>query len=253
MNIFYAIIFFILGSSLASFYGVVGARLPLHESIISPSSHCTKCHHKLAWYELIPVFSFLFLRGKCKHCHTKLSIADPLLELFTGLCFVFFYLKYGISYSFFMSLILISLLDLIFISDFKYMIILDSPLVISGILIFILRWIYFGITEAFLYVGYGIIMFLFMLLVGLLGSLIFKREALGGGDIKLAFIVGMAVGIPYGFIVLILSTFLALPYATFSLLTNTSKEVPFGPFIISALCIVFLFYDKFSYILQLIY
>ena len=253
MNIFYAIIFFILGSSLASFYGVVASRLPLHESIVNPSSHCTKCHHKLAWYELIPVFSFLFLRGKCKHCHTKLSIADPLLELFTGLCFVFFYLKYDISYSFFMSLILISLLDLIFISDFKYMIILDSPLVISGILIFILRWIYFGITEAFLYVGYGIIMFLFMLLVGLLGSLIFKREALGGGDIKLAFIVGMAVGIPYGFIVLILSTFLALPYATFSLLTNTSKEVPFGPFIISALCIVFLFYDKFIYILQLIY
>ena len=252
MNIFYAIIFFILGSSLASFYGVVATRLPLHESIVKPRSHCMKCHHALSWYELIPVFSFLFLRGKCSKCHAKLSIAEPLLELFTGLSFAFFYLKYGISYSFFMSLILISLLDLIFISDFKYMIILDSPLVISAILIFLLRWVYFGIEEAFLYVGYGILMFLFMLIISFIGSILFKREALGGGDIKLSFIVGMAVGVPYGFITLILSTFLALPYATFSLLSNTSKEVPFGPFIISSLCIVFLFYDKFSYILQLI-
>ena len=231
MNIFYAIIFFILGSSLASFYGVVGARLPLHESIVNPSSHCTKCHHKLAWYELIPVFSFLFLRGKCKHCHTKLSIADPLLELFTGLCFVFFYLKYDISYSFFMSLILISLLDLIFISDFKYMIILDSPLVISGILIFILRWIYFGITEAFLYVGYGIIMFLFMLLVGLLGSLIFKREALGGGDIKLMFLFGLVIGFPLSLCNIFLATFIAFPVAVYVLLKRKDSLIPFGPFL----------------------
>ena len=153
----------------------------------------------------------------------------------------------------FMSLILISLLDLIFISDFKYMIILDSPLIISGKIIFILIWIYFGIKESFIYIGYGVVMFLFMLLIGLLGSLIFKREALGGGDIKLSFIIGMAVGITYGFIVFILWCFLGFAYATFSLLSNTSKEVPFGPFLISALCIVFLYYDKFSYILQLIY
>ena len=253
MSIYYGILWFVLGSCLASFYGVVSTRLPIHESIVKPRSHCMKCGHELSWYELIPIFSFLFLRGKCKKCHTRLNVAEPLLELFTGCCFAFFYWYYGTSYSFFVSLILISLAVLIFVSDFQYMIILDSPLVIAGILLFILQWFYFGIAEAFLHLGYGLVMFLFMLVIGFLGSLLFKREALGGGDIKLSFIIGQAVGIPYGFLVLILSTFLALPSATFSLLSHTQKEVPFGPFIISALCIVFLFYDKFTYILELLY
>jgi prepilin signal peptidase PulO-like enzyme (type II secretory pathway) len=91
-----------------------------------------------------------------------------------------------------------------------------------------------------------------MYFVGFLGSKLFKREALGGGDIKLSFVIGMSVGMSHGFLVLILSTFLALPYATFSLFSKTSREVPFGPFLISALCIVFLYYDKFTYIIKLL-
>lgn len=79
------------------------------------------------------------------------------------------------------------------------------------------------------------------------------REALGGGDIKLSFVMGLTLSLPLGFVSLILSTFLALPYATFSLFSTKEREVPFGPFLISSLLIVFLFSEKFMNILYLFY
>lgn len=251
MNIYFGVLFFLLGSILASFYGVVATRLPEGKSILG-RSHCNHCHHTLSWYELVPIFSFLFLRGKCHHCHKKLPIYEPIIEFLMGVFFCLSYFYYGFSYELWMSLILISLFVLIYISDFRYMIILDSPLIISSILIFILKWIYFGIQDALLGLLSGVILFLIFLGIGYIGSKIFKREALGGGDIKLAFVMGESVGIMYAIIALVLSTFLALPYATLALLSNEDREVPFGPFLISALCMVFVFYDKFTAVLKFI-
>ncbi len=251
MDIYFGVLFFLLGSVFASFYGVVATRLPEGKSLLG-RSHCNHCNHQLSWYELIPIFSYLFLRGKCHHCHKKLPIYEPIIELFMGIFFSISYFYYGFSYELWMSLILISLFVLIYISDFRYMIILDSPLIISSILIFFLKWIYFGIQEALISLFSGAILFLIFLGIGFLGSKIFKREALGGGDIKLAFVMGESVGILYAIIGLILSTFLALPYATFTLLNNEDREVPFGPFLISALCMVFVFYEKFTTILKFI-
>ena len=82
MDIYYCIVLFIFGITLGSFYNVVGYRIPKGESIIYPSSHCTNCNHKLKWYELIPVFSFLFLRGKCSKCHQKISWFYTIFEFF---------------------------------------------------------------------------------------------------------------------------------------------------------------------------
>ena len=251
MNFYYAFLFFLLGSVLASFYGVVATRLPQNQSLIKPRSHCVKCHHVLSWYELIPIFSFLFLKGKCRKCHEKLSIYEPIMDFLLGLSFCMFYFFFGFSYSLWMSLILLSLVCLIFVSDFQYMLILDSPLVISSFLIFGLKWYYFGISEAWNALEDGVILFLIFLFIGYLGSLLFKREALGGGDIKLSFVMGLSLSTPYALMALILSTFLALPYATFSLCSTNEREVPFGPFLVAALAIVFFFQDKFAYILEL--
>ena len=251
MEVFYSIMFFILGSVLASFYCVLATRLPEGKSIVRPGSHCEHCNHPLKWYELIPIFSYLFLRGKCRACHKRIPVYEFICEIITGLLFMLSYWHFGLSYSFWVSLFLISLLILIFVSDFKYMIILDSPLVITSLAIFGLKVFYFDLETALYSLLDGVLLFLFMLFIAFLGKKIFKREALGGGDIKLSFVIGLTVGLPYGFMVLVLSTFLALPYATFSLLTNSSHEVPYGPFLISALCIVFLYYEKFSYILNL--
>ena len=122
---------FIIGAVLGSFYMVVGDRLPNNESIVVPRSHCSKCNHTLSWYELIPIVSYIIQRGKCKNCHTKLSISYMLIEILSGTLFALSYYLYGFNYEFFMSIIISSLLIIIYVSDFKYLIINDEPLIIA--------------------------------------------------------------------------------------------------------------------------
>lgn len=244
-----AIFIFVLGCVFGSFFYVVGTRLPKEESLIHPGSHCTFCHHKLGVFDLIPIFSYLFLRGKCRYCHHKLSLGYLFSELATGLLFLLSYLKFSISYEFFVMLIISCLLVLIFITDFKYMIILDSPLVVSIIFLFVLKIVYFDIKTAFLGLGAGFLSFLTLLFIGKMGDLLFKRESLGGGDIKFAFVMGMLMGYEYAMIAFVFSNFLALPYAVGSLLLKKDNEVPFGPFLVSSVAIVYYFIEKFQYIL----
>lgn len=230
---------FILGLILGSFYNVVGLRLPQKQSIIFPGSHCSKCNHQLSWYENIPVISYLFLKGKCKSCHEKIDIIYPLIELLTGILFAINYYLYGLSEEFFIGLILISLIIIVFVSDTKYMIILDSPTLISLVLIFIIKWLYEGLNEALISLLSGLFMFGVMYLLMLIGNLLFKKESLGGGDIKLSFIAGMVLGPYLGLVYLVLASFLAFPYAIYLLIKNKDGILPFGPFLATSMLILF--------------
>ena len=238
---------------MGSFYNVLATRLPIGKSIIKPGSHCDVCDHKLKWYENIPLISYIIQKGKCKNCGEQIPFDVFLSELATGVLFLFSYLYFGISYNFFIMLILSSLCVIIFVSDFKYMIILDSPLIISGVLVIILKTVYYGYKTIIPTLVSGIITFLVMLLVGFIGKRMYKRDALGGGDIKLSFIIGMILGVQVAMVSLIFSTFLALPYALATIVLKKDSEVPFGPFIVSSLYIVFLYYDKFYNIVKLFY
>ena len=249
MEVLFYIVLFIFGTIMGSFYAVLGTRLPKNESIIKPGSHCEYCQHLLKWYELIPVFSYLIQKGKCRKCGHKLSLSYPMVEIFTGILFCISYLKFGLTPSFGISLILSSLVTIIFISDIKYMIILDSPLVISSILIFLLKWYFFDFKIAGFSLLEGLLTFITMYAIGKLGNFLFKKESLGGGDIKLAFLFGLTINYKMSVVALVLSSFLALPYAIASMFLNQEHEVPFGPFLISALWLVFLFYEKFEQIL----
>lgn len=270
--LFLVLFLFITGCVFGSFFYVVGTRLPNNESLIQPSSHCIYCKEKLKWYDLIPIFSFLLVKGKCRYCQHKLSKEYILYEFFTGLLFVLCYLKFNISYEFFSSIILSSLLVLIFITDFKYMIILDSPLIISSILLLFLKYIYYGWNEVFFSLFCGILTFTIMFLIGKLGNILFKKESLGGGDIKFSFVMGVILsqgifnysnlswsiisilsGSKVALIALIFATFLALPYAVGSLLLKKDNTVPFGPFLVSSTFIVYFFLEKFKYILYVFY
>ena len=111
------IIIIILGLVLGSFYNVVGLRIPNGESIIKPGSHCPKCNHKLSWYENIPVLSYIFLGGKCKNCKQKISIIYPIIEILTSFLFYISYKIFGLSEEFFISLVISSLVVIIFVSD----------------------------------------------------------------------------------------------------------------------------------------
>jgi len=248
-----AVLVFILGACLGSFYLVVGKRLPINENAINDRSKCDRCSHILSWWQLIPIFSYVFLRGKCHYCHKKINPLHFIMEIVTGGAFIFAYLYYGISYEMFIFLIVISITLIIFVSDFSYYIILDSPLVIGSILIFITRWYYYGFSESLLYILSGLVLFATMYLIKLLGDVMFKRESLGGGDIKFAFVMGVVLGFRLGLCALILSTFLALPYSCAALMLKKNNEVPYGPFLASSLFIVFLFSEKFISLLNLIF
>ena len=243
------VLLFIIGACFGSFFLVVGKRLPINEDVLFSRSRCDKCKKELKWYDLIPIFSYVFLKGKCRYCGEKISPLNLIVEIVMGLFFSLGYHFIPIGYNFYAYLVLSSLMMLIFISDFSYYIILDSPLIISSILLFILKFIYFGYKEALISIVSGVLLFLVMYLIKIIGDKLFKRESLGGGDIKLAFVIGYALGFRLSLIAIILSSFLALPYSVASLKLQKNNEVPFGPFLVSSLFIVFLFQDKFINIL----
>ena len=246
LYLFYIFIFF-FGTVFGSFYGVLATRLPQGKSIVKPGSFCPKCQHKLNWYDLIPILSYGITLGKCRYY--------PFIEITTGILFCTSYFLYGpkITYEFIASLLLFSLTVIIFISDFNYYIILDSPLVITSIIIFVSKIIFFDIKTALLSLLSGLILFLAMIVVKKIGDFMFKKESLGGGDIKLAFVVGIILGVRLGLCALILSTFIALPYSLLKVYLSEKKEVPFGPFIIGACTIVFLFIPKFTNLLNYLF
>lgn len=236
---------FIIGLLFGSFYNVVGMRLPNNESIIFPGSHCENCNHKLSWYENIPLFSYILLKGKCKSCHAKISVWYPAIELFTGMLFLISYYVFGLTTEFFISIIISSLVSIIFVSDINYYIILDSPLIIGSILIIIIKLISFGLKEALISIGSGLLVFGVMYLIMLLGNFIFKKESLGGGDIKLSFVAGLVLGSKLGIMYIVFGAFLAFPYAMYITIRNKENMLPFGPFLISSLLIIYLDYNFF--------
>ena len=244
---------FIIGVIFGSFYNVVGLRLPNGESIVKPGSHCPKCGHMLSWYENIPLISYIILGGSCKKCKKPISSTYFLMELLSGALFALCYKVFGININFFLSIIIASLVIIIFVSDSKYMIINDSPLVVAIILIFLIKWYDVGIVNALYSLLYGLVIFAFAYLLKIFGYLVFKQEALGGGDIKLSFVAGMLLGIDLGIVYIVLASFLAFPYALYVTLKNKDNMLPFGPFLVSSLLIVFLNFNTFKVFLRFLF
>jgi leader peptidase (prepilin peptidase)/N-methyltransferase len=243
---------FIFGMVLGSFYNVVGLRLPNNESIIKPGSHCPNCNHYLKWYENIPIVSYIFLGGKCSKCQCKISVMYPLIEFLCGILFLISYLIYGLSYEFVISLILSSLVVIIFVSDSQYMIILDSPLIISVVLILIVKFISGGAIEALKALGSGFLVFGIMYLLMLFGNFLFKKETLGGGDIKLSFVSGVALGPSLGIFYIVLGAFLAFPYAIYIMVKNKENMLPFGPFLATSMLLIYFNLDAFMNFLRIL-
>lgn len=239
MEIYYYILFFVIGICLGSFYNVIGLRVPKGESIVKPKSHCMKCNHELKWYELIPVFSFIIQKGRCTCCKTKLSLFYPIIELATGLLFVVSFYSFGFSIDLIIALTLVSLFMVVIVSDLSYLIIPDSFIIIPSVIIFIVKIIQFGFIKGFIQFGYGFISFLIMYLIMVLGNKLFKKESLGGADIKLMFLVGLTLNPMFSIIVIFLASIIALPVSLFLLIKNKEHVIPFGPFLVLGLLIVY--------------
>ncbi len=223
---------FLLGASIGSFLNVVIYRLPKGESIIVPPSHCPKCNHRLFLWDLIPVFSYIFLRGRCRYCGERISIRYLLVEGFLGLCFSILFLNFDFTFFTLKSLIFISLLLPIFFIDLEHMIIPDI-LSIPGALLGIVLSLFEGrLMEG---VKGGIVIGIILLLIYFLALIIYKQEGMGQGDIKLGLLLGSFLGLKLGMLSLFLGFILGglVSIVLIILKTKRLKEyIPFGPFLI---------------------
>lgn len=231
MELFYKIIFFILGSIMGSFFHVVATRLSSEESIVTPNSHCHICNQKLKWYELIPIVSFVLQFGKSRCCKQRLPISYLIVEVVTGSLFAVAYRAFKLTPELIINLIFISALIIVIVSDIEYMVILDEVLTIASLSIIIFNLLFFGVESAIVSLLHGAGAFLMMFLVKIIGDFIFKKESLGGGDIKLMFLFGLVLGFPMSIVTIFLATFIAFPIAVYVLLRRKDNMIPFGPFL----------------------
>lgn len=252
MEIVYTILMLIIGCIFGSFFNVVGYRVPKGLSIVSPGSFCPKCNHNLKWYELIPVFSYIIQKGKCRSCHEKISLIYPIIELTTGVLFAVSYFVFGFSYDFILALIVASFLVIVIVSDINYLVIPDEVTLFFSILVIAVKIAGEGIKVASLSVLSGLEMFVLMYLFMLLGNFLFKKESLGGGDVKLMFFVGIVLGPVLGTFTIFLSSLIAFPLSLIIYLKDKDNVIPFGPFILIAAFTIILFQIPAIDILELL-
>jgi leader peptidase (prepilin peptidase)/N-methyltransferase len=223
------ILIFLLGLVIGSFLNSIIYRLSTGESFLFKRSFCPHCKHQLSWQDLIPIFSFLILRGKCRYCSQKISLQYPLVELATGLLFVSFF----IFHSSFFIYIIACFLIIIFVYDLKHYLIPD-------------KIIYPAIAITFLYQLFRIPDFKLLvspLLSALLASLFFlaivlvsRGKWMGVGDIKLAFFIGLFLGWPNILVALFLAFFIGAIIGVGLIVSgkkNLKSEVPLGPFLVT--------------------
>ena len=241
MEILYTIYFFIFGTILGSFYNVVGYRLPRGESLIKPRSHCTNCNHVLTPIELIPIFSFLIQGGKCKNCKQKISWFYTIFEFLTGLLFALSYIIFGFSIELIVALFFVSMAIIIIISDYQTLIIPDEVIIFFSISFIVLDYFRGDINKFIYYLLSGIAAFITMYIIKKIGDFWFKKESMGGGDIKLMFVFGLVLGYSMSILSIFIGSIVGLPISLIILKKKNTNIVPFGPFLcIGALIIFFL-------------
>ena len=240
LNYVLILCFFVIGTIFGSFYNVVGYRVPNGQSLLYPSSHCTNCNHKLSPLELIPIISYLFLKGKCRKCKQKISPFYPFFEFLTGILFVLSYLSFGLSIECIYSIVFASILVIIMISDYQTMIIPDSVLIIGSAILITIKFFMTDINMVGESLLSATLAFITMLALKIFGDFLFKKESMGGGDIKLLAVFGFVLGYPLSIVSIFLSAFIALPISIILLKLKSTHEIPFGPFLSIAALIIFL-------------
>ncbi len=247
MVLFLLLFLFLLGLIIGSFLNAWIWRTRHGKSIAHGRSMCPDCKRTLGFFDLVPVVSYIFLKGKCRYCHKHISVQYPLVEIVTGLlfaCIGYMYWDVGLisNVIFTRDLIIVALLVAIFVYDFLYMEILDRMTTIPAIVLFILS-LFFGWNEwGRMLVGIGIGAGFF-----LLQYVLSKGKWIGGGDIRLGLFMGVILGYPR----IILALFIAyIIGAAVSLVLIAMKkkqlvsETPFGTYLTIATFIAMLWGDK---------
>ncbi len=221
---------------LGSFYNVVGLRIPKGESIVTPRSHCTNCKTTLTGLDLVPVLSYVFLKGRCRHCQKSVSPIYPLFELLTAVLFVLAPLMIGWTYELIIAWTFISMLIIIVISDLHYMLIPNKILLFFFGLFIIERFFipYQSIPDHLLGMVIG---FLIPFLVAVI-----SKGGMGGGDVKLFAVLGFVLGWELVILTFFLASLVGMIAALIGMLLGKVKRgvpFPFGPSIALAALITY--------------
>ena len=222
------LLIFSFGLIIGSFLNCIIYRLEIGKSFLEGHSFCPYCKHELAWHDLIPVFSFLMLKGKCRYCHKKISWQYPLIELATALLFLLIINHYHLPFTIYYLLITCFLI-VIFVYDLKHYIIPDK-VIFPAILI---SFLFLLTTNSLLFnsilSAFGA-SFFFLLIY-----LISQGQWLGFGDVKLSFLMGLHLGFP-NILVALFSAFFTGAVIGLILIAQSKKtlksRVPFGPFLV---------------------
>lgn len=235
---------FIMGLVFGSFVNVLIYRIPLGKSIVTPTFACTSCGARLTARDLVPVFSYVFLKGRCRHCGERISPVYPLVELLTAVVFTALFQRFGLSVPFFAYAFLMIILIAIFFIDLGHRII-PNGLVIAGLIGGMVFFIYncfhpqpeiFGDVKwwtplAGILPGSG-----FLLIVAIIGSIVYRSDdALGMGDVKLMAPIGLFLGWKLCIEALFLSVVLGGVLSLLLMLLGFKKRkdtIAFGPFIV---------------------
>jgi len=219
----------LFGLLLGSFLNVCTLRWPQDQSVVRPRSRCPGCEREISWYDNVPVLSWLLLRGRCRGCGKGISVQYPLVELATGLVWGGSVLVLGLEWEALRGAIFLTLLLGIAVSDARFYIIPDQFSVGGAVLGLALAFLPGGLTwvEALAGAATG---FFLLWFVAWAGEKAFKKEAMGGGDIKMMAMLGAFLGIPGVLLTLFLGSFLgAVIFGPISM--RTGKLIPFGIFL----------------------
>lgn len=232
---FTIIIILFFGLFIGSFLNVCIYRIPRRESIAYPPSHCPNCNNKIKYYDLIPVLSYMILKGKCRYCKEKISIKYLLIEMLTGIVYVLSYIRFGTSIEFVKSALILSILIAVAFIDLEYSIIPVKLMIFAcaaGILLNIIGYKLDGNLLDYLY---G-----FLLGGGVIGAIVAITGGMGGGDIQLMAVIGLFLGFKLTLLTLMLS-FIIGACAGLILIGLKKKSrrdfIPFGPWISLAACL----------------
>lgn len=241
METAYAIIFFIFGSVIGSFLNVMADRMPGEQSIVTPPSRCSGCNRRLTVTDMIPIVSWLALKGRCRSCGVKIPGRVLWVEAVTGLAFAFLYLYFGLTPVLWVGLFYAAVTIVIFVIDLEHQLILNNILM-PAMVVALLISLFSGQIElapTFLNAVIGAVAGLGIFLV----VYIVSRGGMGEGDVKLGALAGLITGWP-NIIVAVILSWIASGLVAIGLLAFRRKgrreAIAFGPFLALSMFITFL-------------
>ena len=231
-------IIFIFGSIIGSFLNVCIYRMPRDESIVSPASRCVSCKRPIPWYDNIPFLSYIFLKGRCRSCKTRITFRYLAVEFITALAFLILFIYFGPTYKFWIYSLLASGLIVVTFIDLEFQIIPDR-ISIGGMFLGILISAFvpelhssstwkgsLAISLSGALVGAALIY-----LTGVLGKLAFKKDSMGGGDVKLMAMLGAFLGWKMAILIFFLAPFFGSPAGIYLKFWKKNDIIPYGPYI----------------------